>query len=150
MIDQIIASLGRRIEDVAKDPIITSLNVRPKMSKLGGTKSLLFSEAGLDLSTGLGGLVENIFFHAEGHEGYKAFAGPLPEGLQFSDSRGAVRTRLGSPTGSSKPGRPPSDRYDRGSYVLFISYAEDECSINLVTIMAAAAKPKVKGKSSKQ
>ena len=36
MIEQIIALLRKPIKDVAKDPTVTSFNVRAKMSKMGG------------------------------------------------------------------------------------------------------------------
>src|SRR5271170_5286213 len=127
MIEQIIALLGKPIKDVAKDPTVTSFNVRAKMSKMGGTTDLVLLEAGLDFTTGLDGIVNCVFLHGQGHEAHKAFPEALPEGLQFLESREEVRKRLGSPSrtgeGSLIPGvgkRPPFDGFDRIGYRMTI------------------------------
>ena len=82
------------------------------------------------------------------HE-YKGFTGAIPEGVLFSNSRRAVQERLGklSASGGGKFiqffGKAPTwDRFDRGEYSLHVQYADDEASVNLVTIMRPEFIPK--------
>jgi hypothetical protein len=82
-----------------------------------------------------------IQLHTDGYQGYKGFAGVVPEGISFSHSRRVVHERLGLPSASGGGtvvkffGKVPAwDRYDRSERSVHIQYADDETSVNLITI----------------
>jgi hypothetical protein len=90
----------------------------------------------------LDNLVMAIQLYAEGYENCNGFAGAIPEGISFCDSRNAIQGRLGKPSASGGGkfvpfyGNAPAwDRFDRSGYSLHIQYARGEESVDLVTIM---------------
>jgi hypothetical protein len=56
----------------------------------------------------------------------------LPYGLTFSDSRAAVRERLGDPTWTSPLGI-PNDRWTFGESFLTLDFSKDESRIKKLT-----------------
>jgi hypothetical protein len=72
-----------------------------------------------------------VFFYAPGHENHVGFAGDLPHGLRFDQSREEVRALLGPPPmGSSKY---PNDRWTFDRYDLTVDFRADGDAIVLVT-----------------
>ena len=77
-------------------------------------------------------VASDLFFHPAGFENYSAYRGVLPYGLNFALSRTAARALLGSPSASSSRGK--NDRWDRGPFYLTLDFANDEQSIQQVTL----------------
>ena len=73
-----------------------------------------------------------LFFHGPGFENYAGYASPLPYGLSFDQSRSAVQSRLGSPSGPSV--RFKNDRWDFERVYLTLDFTDDERQIKLVTV----------------
>jgi len=142
--------LGMKLDDVVESAFVTSLNARLIMTEIEDRAYLRMPDAGIDFSADIKDrMARSIFLHTDGDEGYRGYPRALPEGLSFSDSRQAVRVRLGKPSDSGGGnvqrlvGRWPAwDLYDKGAYVLHIRYAEGEESIELVTLMRPDVVPK--------
>jgi hypothetical protein len=82
------------------------------------------------------GMVRSIQLYADGRDGYRGFAGVLPDGISVSDNRSAVLSRLGQPGafggGTVIPpfGKAPRwDRFDRRSDSLHVEYTDGGESI---------------------
>lgn len=73
-----------------------------------------------------------LFFHGSGFENYAKYASPLPYGLSFEQSRSAVQSLLGPPSGSSA--RYKNDRWDYERVYLTLDFSDDERQIKLVTV----------------
>ena len=69
----------------------------------------------------------DVKFSRYGYGGGPGFAGPLPHGLSFSDTRGAVREKLGPPSWSSPV--VANDRWNEGERYLTIAFDPDEDNI---------------------
>lgn len=89
-------------------------------------------------------ILETILLYSEGLDEYSAYQGEMPNGISFGHSRAQVRKRLGKPEKSGAASKrdqiPPWDRYNFGTYGLHVQYAEDERSVELVTLMVPGAK----------
>jgi hypothetical protein len=75
-------------------------------------------------------VVSDVKFSRKGYGGGPGFAEALPRGLVFSDTRSAVRERLGPPSWSSPVVK--SDRWDDGDRYLTVMFARDANSIKEV------------------
>jgi hypothetical protein len=77
-------------------------------------------------------VVAQVMFSAGGLvSGGPGFAGALPYGLAFTQSRAAVRARLGEP-GWTSPLDIPIDRWTFGERFLTLNFSEDETRIRSV------------------
>jgi len=102
--------------------------------------SLLFKDPARTKSRLAAGLRRGIliltgcFFYSEGHEGYRQFAGKLPRGLSFSDSRDVIIQKLGPPSWKREDeGRTISERWDDDKRSLHITYADNHDGIKLLS-----------------
>lgn len=92
----------------------------------------------------LGGtyLLVAVHFYSKGHQGSGGYAGTLPDGLLFSDTRESTRAKLGSPAKSGGGVRvvgkvvPFWDVYMSKRYSLHLTYSADLSQIDLVTLSA--------------
>jgi len=90
-----------------------------------------------------------IFLYSEGVDGYKQFAGMIPHGLRFADTRSDVTKKLGLPARSgggvdSLLGKIPIwDKYHFSVYSLHVSYRPTG-TIDLITLMEKTADPDFK------
>jgi hypothetical protein len=89
--------------------------------------------------------VDALMFYAEKFEGYKAFQGDLPFDISFTDSRTAIRRKLGNPVveGGGEENTffggfwPEWDEYRQGDYKVTFQYNEKKSRVDLVTIQKA-------------
>lgn len=149
MQQNVVALLGMKLDDVARSPFVVSLNEQPATEKIEDRFYMELPTSGLAFIASLEERVMAIQLHAEGYQKYKGFAGVIPEGLSFSNSRREVHDRLGKPSACGGGnvieffGEVPAwDRFDRSQYSLHVQYADDEASINLVSIMRPEFVPK--------
>jgi hypothetical protein len=149
-------SRGPGFEDLLRRPSDDSA-VRDFIGGLGspgtevareGESALDFPESGISMIVGPDRRITAIQFFSSGRDGFRDFAGVLPLGLRFSQSRPEVRGRLGDPHrtgggGSSHLYRdvPRWDRYDWPSYSLHLEYAGEGEGISLVTLMTPESTP---------
>ncbi len=86
------------------------------------------------------GIVESIFLHAEGKDGFAQYQGHLPECITFRLSRERVRASLGAPDKASGPvdvaglSHGGWDRFEVTTGVVHLTYAEGGWSISLITL----------------
>ncbi|HEY0123493.1 MAG TPA: hypothetical protein VGC14_17365 [Rhizobium sp.] len=73
--------------------------------------------------------IRTIQIHAECHEGYAGYVGPLPLELAFAMDRGAARDLLGAPQRRGKPSEisvlgayPAWDSFDAGAFLMHLEY----------------------------
>ncbi len=149
MQNDLTTMLKMKLEDVAKSPFVRLLNESPKTELIEDRFYMELRSSGIAFVANLDGRVMMIQFHAEGYQGYNAFAGELPEGLSFTENRRAIQSRLGQPSASGGGtviqfiGKTPKwDRFDRPSSSLHLQYADNEKGINLVSLMRPDAIPK--------
>jgi hypothetical protein len=148
MNNDVISMLGMSLDEVAAANFILSLNEKPEISQIEDRFYMELSASGLSFDANMDRRVKSVFLHSAGYNGYQGYAGTLPKGLTFSDSREAVRARLGKPSDSGG-GKfiaffgiaPMWDRFDQDSFCLHVQYANGEKSIELVTIMGPDAVP---------
>lgn len=141
--------LGLKLDIVARSRFARSLGEQPTTELIEDRFYMEFRESGVLIDADLEGDSRSIFFFAEGHQGYKGFAGCLPDGVTFSDSRSDVRNRLGTPTASGEGGSVPVfgttpawDRFDKDAYSLHLQYADDFQSVTQVTVMRPDSVPR--------
>lgn len=98
-------------------------------------------EAGLGAQLDEAGRIAVVFLHSAGHEGHAAYAGTLPFGLEFGQSRDQVRALLGVPDRSGEASqlpflgpKPAWDAFRRGAIEVHVSYTSDDAGISLVTL----------------
>lgn len=140
----LLALLGARASLPEVTRLLEQLQLRPDLSKRWSV-AVAAPLHGLDLRFCRGGEIAEaagiagdeqvlacVFFHAEGHEGHRGFAGALPFGLEFSTSRSQARQALGTPSWSGS--RYESDRWSFQRRYLSLDFAKDEASIQLVTV----------------
>jgi hypothetical protein len=149
MQNNLISLLGMNLDDVARSAFVLSLNEQPITEKIEDRFYMEMPASGLAFIASLERRVMAIQLHAEGYQDYKGFAGALPDGMSFSNSREAMKNRLGKPSASGGGnviqffGKAPAwDRFDRKEYSLHVQYTDDEGSMNLVTIMRPEFVPK--------
>jgi hypothetical protein len=75
-------------------------------------------------------VVSDVKFSRKGFGGGPGYDGALPRGLTFTESRSAVRERLGPPAWSSPV--ISSDRWDFGDQYMTVVFSLDETSIKQV------------------
>lgn len=146
----LVGLLGIDFDALGKSALVLSLNEQPTTKQIEDRIYLKFVDAGIafDIETA-DGKVAAIFLYSEGLEGYKQFSGALPEGISFSSSRSNLQSHIGKPSASGggqiiQPFGKTNvwDRFDRENYCLHVRYADDEASINLVTLMRPESVPK--------
>merc|ERR1712046_280761 len=78
----------------------------------------------------MGGIVDVVFLYAEGIDGFRAYQGPLPEGLSWEHKSCDVVSLLGEPSDKFGGGRiPVSISYEtKGLDVSFIGKNWDDAS----------------------
>jgi hypothetical protein len=87
--------------------------------------------------TGLGALppstpiVSDVKFSRKGYGGGPGYAGALPRGLAFTDTRDAARERLGPPARINP--NVANDRWDYGDQYMTVGFARDGSSIKVVS-----------------
>ncbi len=110
---------------------------------LNGIRSLSSKQDGYEVSHRKG-RIETVFLYVAGQDGYCSFRGELTAGLSVSDSRAAVKRRLGPPTRSGAgdaEGLWPWDRYDSDALCLHIAYGEAGVGLRMLTLMAPDVAP---------
>jgi hypothetical protein len=151
MLNILVNLLGMKLDDVAQSALVSSLNEQPATEQIEDRIYLEFRNSGIAFDAESSDeRVAAVFLYSDGYKGYKGFAGAVPEGVSFPDSRRAVQERLGKPSASGVGGNvveffgtaPAWDRFDRSQYSLHVQYADDEASIHLVTIMRPEFIPK--------
>lgn len=68
------------------------------------------------------------YFHADGHEGFSGFQGPLPFGLTWNDSTESLKSLLGEPKNtilSKKTGIMTSQRWALSGLLLTVGYVKN-------------------------
>lgn len=76
-------------------------------------------------------VVSDVKFSQKGYGGGPGFAGALPHGLDFSDTRSAVRERLGPPARVNPI--VANDRWDFGDRYMTVGFARDGSCIRDLT-----------------
>lgn len=149
MQNSLVSMLGMNLDAVGKSAFVLSLNEPPATEKIEDRFYMELPNSGLAFIASLEQRVMAIQLHAEGYQNYKGFAGAMPEAVAFSNSRRAMQSLLGKPSASGGGkviqffGKAPTwDRFDRSEYSLHVQYADDEASINLVTVMLPEFIPK--------
>ena len=138
--DELKSLLGSPVEEVTKGRFSTCLAANPTVKK----------QAGIEFAAKQYCLINSIFLHANGDDGFRGYEGELPGGLDFADPQAMVREKLGTPDNSGggkfsplfKKQMPMWDCYDYGSFSLHLEYAEGECSIRRLTLMTPDAVPR--------
>ncbi|MDR3638112.1 MAG: hypothetical protein P4L84_30180 [Isosphaeraceae bacterium] len=149
MQNNLVSLLGMNLDAVARSAFVLSLNDQPATEKIEDRFYMELPVSGVALIASLEQRVMAVQLYAEGYQKYKGYAGAVPEGVSFSSPRRAVQDRLGKPSASGGGnviqffGKAPVwDRFDRSDYSLHVQYADDEASINLVTVMRPEFIPK--------
>lgn len=145
---ELIDMLGKPIQDVAKSPFVAALKSKAKIQKIEEEYYLEFSDRGIVFIGSSDRRVSSIQMYAEEPGGYKQYAGALPAGLKFSNSRKDVRDRLGMPdkTGGDKTNSmigyiPPWDSYEHPTHVIRFGYKKGSKEIVVVALMRPDAAP---------
>ena len=148
MRNALITMLGMRLDAVAQTEYVQPLMKHSRTELIGDTFYMEIPSAGIGFVASFDGRVSSIQLHAEGYEKFKLYSGPPIEDISFAHSQLAVRKRLGLPesTGGGEVipflGKGTKwDRYKRQDYSLHIRYAEDEQSIDLISLMRFDAVP---------
>ena len=89
--------------------------------------------------------INSIFLYGKGHKGYEVFAGEIPMGIKFTNSRADVLAILGKPDWSIEKGgvgimaiTNNADKwYTANNEGFRIEYATDDNSISLISIHCA-------------
>jgi len=135
----LIDMLGTNLDDVAQSSFLKSLLEEPTIERIEDRSYMELPASGLAFVASLSRRVIAIQLHAEGYQEYTGFARPIPDGISFSHSRRAVQRRLVKPSatgGGNFHGKASVwDRFDKPEYSLHVQYADNDASINLVTIM---------------
>lgn len=99
---------------------------------------------GLEVASDDGVRIAAVFLHAEGHQGFAAFADPLPGGLAFAMNRAEVRARLGSPIASGEASTLPFlgdygpwDAFRSEGARLHVQFRRARDEIEMVTLQPA-------------
>src|ERR1700677_4383967 len=92
--------LGMKLDGVAQSAFVLSLNEQPATKLIEDRFYMELPASGLAFIAPLDGRVMAIQLHAETYQKYRGFAGAVPEGVSFSNSRRAVQERLGKPSAS--------------------------------------------------
>jgi hypothetical protein len=149
MQNNLFSLLGMDLDDVARSAFVLSLNEQPVTEKIEDRFYMKMPASGLAFVASLERRVMAIQLHAEGYQQYTGFAGDLPEGVSFSNSRGSLQNRLGKPFASGGGnviqffGKALAwDRFDRSDYSLHVQYGDNLAAINLVTLMRPEFIPK--------
>jgi hypothetical protein len=146
--DDVRHLLGKTFDQVLADPLVSSLGGTPSETQVEDRCYLVIKEAGLSCDADLDRVTSSVFLYAEGYQGFHAYPRRLPHNLDFSDSRQAVRRKLGEPMRSGERGRsrllgelPAWDLYDYGAYALHVTYSAGDASVVLVTLMSPERVP---------
>ena len=149
MHNALIIMLGMRLDAVAQTEYVQPLMKHSQTELIGDTFHMEIPSAGLGFVASFDGRVSSIQMHAEGHDKYKQYSGPLVDDISFGDSQLSVRKRLGLPESTGGGDVIPFfgkctkwDRYKRQDYSLHISYAEDEKSIDLISLIRPDSVPR--------
>jgi len=141
--------VGIHLEDLSKSPFVQPLMRDSETELIGDEFHLQIRPHGIAFVASFDGRVSSIQFFSEGYQQFRRFAGELPEGISFKDSRSSLQRRLGKPDSSGGGtviqffGQVPKwDRFDRLHYSLHIQFVEDESSISLVSLMRPDAVPR--------
>ena len=78
-----------------------------------------------------------VQFFSDAEDGYKNFAGALPDQLQLTDSQAEVRAKLGKPTETKAAFR--LDRWKKPGRITTIEYAKKSGRIGAITVHVPAA-----------
>jgi hypothetical protein len=146
---QVLELLGKPIGGEELQRFFDRAGEAPEVSVFEETRHFSFKRLGLCLSVDDPDTrVRTIHIHCVDADGYSAFEGSLPRGLQRSGSRVAVRSLLGPPSRCGDAGelpflgqKGPWDRYDSAEYSLHLEYSHDASRTTLVTLMLAGTVP---------
>jgi hypothetical protein len=138
--DDLVAILGRNVLDSDECTDRTgglTFDFRSDDDRYYGSSRA----AGVSLIADSAGLITDVHFHSDGHEGFVGFAGTLPCDLRFDMGRDDARGLLGPPE-RSQPARHNAhlgpveawDRWVRGDDRLHVKYGHGETTIVVVTV----------------
>lgn len=137
--------LGERYDAAVTRTMLSELPAE-EPEQIGDRYYLSFNKKGLSLVLLLDMTVEAVQFHAEGHEEFSAYRGPLPFGIHFSTDRAEARARLGTPNRSAEARlvpvlglQQPWDIFDFTAFVLHLLYASQVDGIQMVTLQKPGA-----------
>ena len=139
---ELFALLGMKLDDVAKTPFVQPLMKDSVTELIGEEFYLCIRPFGIAFVGSFDGRVTAIQLFSEGYQHYQQFAGTLPSGINFRDSRQATLVRLGEQSASGGGieiqffGMAPQWAcYDRKIFLLHIQYAIGEEAITLVSLL---------------
>ena len=73
-----------------------------------------------------------VQLYSDAEDGFKTFAGDLPKGVTFDDTKTEVRKKLGKPTRTKEQLR--TDFWDRKGHVLSVEYARGSGQVQTVDL----------------
>lgn len=111
---------------------------------VGDARFLEDTAHGIALSLDRQGVLDAIFLHAEAHDDFTQYPGPLLADLRFAMARPEVVRALGGPTSSGAPSEPSPgcshggwDRFVMNDVAVHVTYHPATGAIDLVTIEPA-------------
>ena len=132
--------LGMTLVAVAQIPEFSQADFS-QIERIGDQSVVEFPSRGFSLILPDHEHIGAVHLHAQGHEDYTRFAGEMPGGIQFSDTRAIVRQRMGTPARSGEAktvpvlGKvPPYDIYIVGKTTVRVQYDFDEARVLLITL----------------
>jgi hypothetical protein len=144
--DRILGFLKRPLEDPEFQALLAELRLPPEEPRMDDEETdleardfgvtMIFTTPWPDPKAPPGAplplVLSDVQFTGAGYDGGPPFAGALPEGIKFSDSREAVYARLGAPMAKAMLGI-PNERWEMGERYLTIDFRKDYQSIKKVT-----------------
>jgi hypothetical protein len=152
VIEELLSVVGAPVNSALVQALITAdsliASAEPDLEEGEPQRSYLSSPtAGYQLMHERG-RVETVFLYVEPADGFAAFSGSLPGGLQRGVTRQDVRAKFGQPERSGAPveisglGRQGAwDRFAVGAIRIHFQFTEPEQRIRLVTVMTAVNAP---------
>ena len=142
---QLLEILGKPFESPEVRQFVESADASAEVSTQSRTRYLECKRLGVCFSAESPDLrICTIHVYCRPAEGYSAFTGGLPWGLQAGFDRRAVRSLLGRPSKSGELSAStysewtgPWDRWDFRPYTLHVQYSGVDGQADLVTLMLA-------------
>lgn len=141
-VEELVKVLGKKYDGKEIAALAKMLNEKGKVTGRDEDGGFLgFVKSGFSLSFGVDGKLDTLNA-PPGFRDKESSTATLPGGLQFADSRVAVRKKLGKPKGSTKfkegisylTGSPATDSFAWGKLHLTITYAPDVSRITSIQV----------------
>ncbi len=108
------------------------LDPKAKVKKQDGQKMWWSKPAGMEIQSEMTeSRITSVALYADGVERYKQYAGAIPRGLSFKQSRTEVRKLMKVKPNFSGDGSEPYDTWDTDEYRLIVNYDD---SGNIATV----------------